>query len=112
MNVLATASLVLAATLATTFTMPVAAAAPLPSGHAVLVVPCGPGNRPSQRAVAELLGTNNAHEVYAGRERLMAQVRNACRKAGIAQVAVVGRATETRVAAEATPTASAPIAGN
>jgi hypothetical protein len=105
------ASLALAAALATTFTMPVAAASP-PAGHAVLVVPCGPGNRPSQRAIAGLLGTNNAHEVYAGRNRVMAQVRSACRKAGIAQVAVVGRAPATRVAAEANLPASGPIAGN
>jgi hypothetical protein len=111
MNTLAAACLALAAALASTFTMPVAAAA-LPADHAVLVVSCGPGNRPSQRAIAGLLGTNNSHEVYAGRERVMAQVRHACRKAGIAQVAVVGRASESRTTAEASAPAAGPIAGN
>jgi hypothetical protein len=111
MNTLAAASFVLAA-LATTFTTPVAAAAALPSDHAVLVVSCGPGNRPSQRAVAELLGTNNAQEIYAGRNRLMAQVRSACRKAGTERVAVVGRESSTIVAVEPAAPVSKPIADN
>jgi hypothetical protein len=111
MNTFAAASLVLAAALATTFTRPVAAATPLP-GRAVLVVSCGAGHRPSQQAVADLIGSNNAHEVYAARNRLMTQVRSACRKAGIVQVAVVGRATDASVATATTLPASGPIAGN
>ena len=111
MNTLAAASLVLAAALAATFT-PTAAAAGVPSNQPVLVVACGAGNRPSQRDVARLLGTNNAHEVYAGRSRVMAQVRSACRKAGIERVAVVGRASPTMVAVEPVAPASGPIAGN
>jgi hypothetical protein len=109
MNTYAAASLVLAAALASSVSMPVAAASP-PAGHAVLVVSCG--QRPSQAAVAGLIGSNNTHEIYAARTRLMTQVRSACRKAGIAHVAVVGRATQTRVAAETTLPASGPIAGN
>jgi len=109
MNTFAAASLVLAAALATTFTLPVAAATP-PPGRAVLVVACG--QRPSQQAVADLIGSNNAHEVYAARNRLMTQVRSACRKAGIVQVAVVGRATDASVATATTLPASGPIAGN
>jgi len=111
MNTFAAASLALAAALATTVTMPVAAASP-PPGHAVLVVSCGPGNRPSQRAVADLIGSNNPHQAYTTRTQLMAQVRSACRKPGTTQVAIVGRATEARVAAETNLPASGPIAGN
>jgi hypothetical protein len=108
MRTFTNAAFVLAAVVATAFTTP-AAATDLPFGRAVLVVPCGDGNRPSQRAVAELIGSNNAHEVYAARNRLMGQVRSACRKAGIIQVAVVGRATDAQVAVEVA--AAAPVAG-
>jgi hypothetical protein len=111
MNTLAAASLVLAAALAATFSMPVVAVAPVSSGHAVLVVSCSPGARPSQRDVAALLGTNNGHEIYEGRDRLMTQVRSACRKAGIERVAITGRGMSARVAV-ATAAASRPIADN
>jgi hypothetical protein len=110
MNTLAAASLVLAAALATTLPMPVVAAVPVSSGHAVLVVSCRPGARPSQRDIAALLGTNNGHEVYQGRDRLMTQVRSACRKAGIERVAITGREMSARVAVETA--ASRPIANN
>lgn len=112
MNTFTAASLVLAAALAATAATPAANAASLPSDHAVLVVSCAPGNRPSQRAVAELLGTNNAHAVYAGRNRLMTQVRNACRKAGTERVALVGRETSTLVVVQPVAPVAKPIADN
>jgi hypothetical protein len=111
MNTLATASLVLAAALATAFTLP-AAATPLPADHAVLVVSCDADARLSQRAVAGLLDTNNGHAVYEGRNRLIAQVRRACRKAGIERVAIVGRETSTVVAVAPAAPASGSIADN
>jgi hypothetical protein len=109
MNTLA-ASLVLATLLATS--APSAVAATDPTGRAVLVVECGAGNRPSQRAVADLIGDNNSHRVYKARSLLMAQVRSACAKAGITQVALVGRPVAAPVAIGGAAPASRPIAGN
>ena len=110
MNTLAAATLVLATLLAPATTT--AAAATEATGHAVLVVKCEAGNRPTLRAVADLIGDNNSHQVYKARNQLMAQVRSACAKAGITQVAVVGPKTETVVAANPALTAAAPVAGN
>ena len=59
---------------------------------------CADGSRPSLGEVADFLGSNNSHEVYAARGRLMKQVRHECGKAGVATVALVGRAVPTQVA--------------
>jgi hypothetical protein len=102
MNRLATASIALAALLASAAS---AAAADLPADRAVLIVSCADGNRPGMQAVAEFLGTNNSSEIYTARGRIMAQVRSECGKANTATVAVVGRKLESNavVAANTAP---------
>lgn len=62
---------------------------PVPSAASTLLVSCDNGSRPSQRDVGQLLETNNAGQAYAARGRLMAQVRRACHKEGVQQVALL-----------------------
>lgn len=80
--------------------------------QAALVVSCAAGSRLSLGATAALIGSNNAQQVYTARSRLMAQVRSACHRAGVAQVTVVRGASESRLAVKPARAAAGTIAGN
>jgi hypothetical protein len=79
---------------------PLAAAAASPSD--ALTVDCA--RLPSQRTVAEFTGIANFGHAYAERERLMSEVRRAC-KPGVRQVRLVRetRANEPNAALAAAP---------
>lgn len=76
---------------------PVAAQEPTPSLATVeveaarYVADCDRRVLPSQREVGEWTGQHNFSQVYASRQRLMAEIGRACRQDGIEQVLVVSR---------------------
>lgn len=76
---------------------PVAAQDPMPSLPTVkaeavrYVAACDRRSLPSQRDVGEWTGQHNFSQVYATRERLMAEIGRACQRGGIEAVQVVSR---------------------
>jgi len=65
---------------------PAIAETPLPTNS--IVIDCADIALPTQRQVGELLGQHNLGQVYASRNRLMANARRDC-KGGVAQVILV-----------------------
>lgn len=63
---------------------------PLWSGQAVhYVADCGHRALPSQRDVGAWTGQSNFSQVYATRQRLMAEIGRACRQPGVGRVYLV-----------------------
>ncbi len=58
-----------------------------------LLVDCNSRNRPNQRQVGALLDQHNLGQVYASRERLMAEAARACQRQGMLQVYLVAKPT-------------------
>ncbi len=57
------------------------------------VVDCDNRSLPSQREVGEWTGQHNFSQVYAARQRLMAEIGRSCKKADVDQVRIVSRAS-------------------
>lgn len=53
------------------------------------VADCAHPNLPTQRQVGEWTGLHNLGQVYAARERLMAEIGRACQRPGVGRVQVV-----------------------
>lgn len=92
---LAIARHVPAALVLATLAAPAIAGTPTPTlppvqAEAVLyVADCAERALPSQRQVGEWTGQHNSSQVYATRQRLMAEIGRACQRNGVEQVRVV-----------------------
>ena len=68
---------------------PAASLPPVTAQGVLYVADCEDRALPSQRAVGEWTGQHNFSQVYATRQRLMAEIGRACQQTGVEQVRVV-----------------------
>ena len=68
---------------------PTASLPPVTAQGVLYVADCEDRALPSQREVGEWTGQHNFSQVYATRQRLMAEIGRACQQTGVEQVRVV-----------------------
>ena len=68
---------------------PAASLPPVTAQGVLYVADCEERTLPSQREVGEWTGQHNFGQVYATRQRLMAEIGRACQQTGVEQVRVV-----------------------
>ena len=84
-------SLALVSSAAVAADRPTPSLPPITAQATLYVTDCDKRALPSQQAVGEWTGQRNFSQVYATRQRLMAEIGHACQRSGVEQIHVVAR---------------------